>query len=134
METWEVAILCLFALYIGIIIFMFTDVKEKIRRKKHPIWYEYYDRALKNSLWVGSRFRQTTETLKACREKVMDMFFKGECAEDEYDDAMKSINKHYKEAAKQFSIDEEAYGINDDLKKADAYAKEHNLKWGIIYK
>jgi uncharacterized protein YecT (DUF1311 family) len=64
---------------------------------------------------------------------VMDMFFKGECTEDEYDNAMKSINKQYKEAAKQFSIDEEALRINEDLKAADAYAKKHNLKWGIIY-
>ena len=133
MEIWEVVIICLLALFIGIAIIMLTDGKEKLRRKKHPVWYKHYGRALKNSLWVGSRFRQTTETLKARREMVMDMFFKGECTEDEYDDAMKSINKQYKEAAKQFSIDEEAYGINDDLKEADTYAKEHNLKWGILY-
>ena len=132
METWEVVILCLLALFIGIAILMLTDVKEKIRRKKHPVWYEYYDRALSNSVVIGSRFREQTETINARRELIQDMFFQGRCAVDKYDDAMKAFDKEQREAAKRFSRDKE--GILQDLAAADAYAKDHNLKWGIIYK
>ena len=133
METWEVVILCLLALFIGIAILMLTDVQERIRRKKHPKWYEYYDRALSNSLVIGTRFREQTETINARRELIQDMFFQGRCTADKYDDAMKAFDKEQREAAKQFSIDKEALGIMQDLAEADAYAKEHNLKWGIIY-
>lgn len=133
METWEVVIFCLLALFIGIAILMLTDVKERIRRKKYPKWYELYDRALANSIWIGSSFRKKIETLNARRELVQETFFHGECTADEYSNAMKIIEEEQREAAKQFVIDKEAYGIEADLKEADAYAKEHNLKWGIMY-
>ena len=133
METWEAVIICLLALFVGIAILMLADVKEKVRRKKHPVWYEHYDRALSNSLHVGSRFRKTTESLNARRDMIQEMFFHGECTEDEFMEAMKTVDKELLEAVRQFSIDREAYSIDTDLQEADAYAREHNLKWGIIY-
>ena len=133
METWEVVIICLLGLFLGYLVIVATDIEERIRRKQHPKWYEYYDRALNNSLVIGTRFREQTETINARRELIQDMFFQGRCAADKYDDAMKVFDKEQREAAKQFSINKAALGIDEDLKAADAYAKEHNLKWGIIY-
>ena len=133
MEIWEIIVLSLLALFCIIAVFMVTGIEEKIRRKKHPVWFRHYDLALKNSLWAGTKFREKTEILDARRDMVQDMFFKGECTLDEYDNAMKIIEEERREAAKQFSRDKEALGILQDLADADAYAKEHNLKWGIIY-
>lgn len=133
METLEVVIICLLALFIGIAILILTDVKEKIRRKKHPVWYEYYNGALANSLHIGNKFRRRIEYINKRKEIFQKKFFEGEYTEAEFNDAIDALNREYKEATRQFSIDKEAYGIEDDLKKADTYAKEHNLKWGILY-
>lgn len=132
METWEVVILCLLALFVGIAILMLTDVKEKIRRKRHPKWYEHYDRALGNSFTIGSRFREKTETLNKRREMIQEMLFHGECTTDEYKEASKTIDKEFEEAIRWFEFNKEALGIEADLREADAYAREHNLKWGIL--
>ncbi len=133
METWEVVIFCLLALFIDIAILMLTDVKERIRRKRHPRWYELYDRALSHSLAVGSRFKEKTETINMRTKAIQELFFRDECTPDEYVEAMKTLNKEYSDAVKWFRLSKEALGIDADLRAADAYAKEHNLKWGIIY-
>ena len=132
METWEVVIICLLALFIGTAILILTDVKEKIRRKKHPVWYEHYDRALHNSFTIGSRFREMVDTLDNRRDMIQGMLFNGECTTDEYKEASKTIDKDFEEAYRWFEFNKEALGIEADLKAADAYAKEHNLKWGFI--
>ena len=133
METWEVVILCLLALFIGIAILMLTDAQEKTRRKKHPVWYEYYDRALRSSCTVGSALRVQNETINAREKMIYDMLIRGECTEDEYLEALHTLSKERRDAVKQFSTERETYCIDEDLKAADSYAKEHNLKWGIIY-
>lgn len=136
METWEVVIFCLLALFIGIAILMLTvltDVKEKIRRKQHPKWYELFDRAKNNAFRAGSEFSQKLDTICARGEMLGDMLFKGECSKEEYLEAMKVLEKERVEAVEQYHLKQDALGIEADLRAADAYAKEHNLKWGIIY-
>lgn len=133
METWEVVIICLLALFIGIAILMLTDGNEKIRRKKHPVWYELYDRAKNNAFTVGGEFSQKLDTICARGEMIQDMLFKGECSKDEYLEAMKVLEKERVEVVAQYHLKQDALGIEADLRAADVYAKEHNLKWGIIY-
>lgn len=133
METWEVVIICLLALFVGIAILMLIDVEEKIRRKRHPKWYEYYDRAKNNVFTVGGEFSQKLDTIFAHGEMLGDMLFKGECSKEEYLEAMKVLEKERVEAVEQYHLKQDALGIEADLRAADAYAKEHNLKWGIIY-
>ena len=108
--------------------------KAKIRRKKHPVWYEYYDRALSNSFAIGSALRVQNKTINAREKMIYDMLIRGECTEDEYLEALHTLNKERRDAVKQSSTDREAYCIDDDLKAADAYAHAHNLKWGMLYK
>lgn len=133
METWEVVIFCLLALFIGIAILMLTDVQERIRRKKHPKWYELYNRAKNNIFQTGGEFSSKLDTICARGEMIQDMLFKGECSKDEYLEAMKVLEKERVEAVEQYHLKQDALGIDADLREADAYAKEHNLKWGIIY-
>jgi hypothetical protein len=133
METWEAVILCLPALFAGIAILMLTDVKERIRRKRHPKWYELYDRAKNNAFRAGGEFSQKLDTICARGEMIQDMLFKGECSREVYLEAMKVLEKERVEVVAQYRLKQEALGIEADLRAADAYAKEHNLKWGIIY-
>lgn len=133
METWEVVIFCLLALFIGIAILMLTDVEERIRRKQHPRWYEHYDRAKSNAFRAGGEFSQKLDTICARGEMLQDILFKGECSSEEYLEAMKILEKERVEVVTQYQLKQEALGIEADLRAADAYAKEHNLKWGIIY-
>jgi hypothetical protein len=133
METWEVVIFCLLALFIGIAILMLTDVKERIRRKQHPKWYELYDRAKNNAFRAGSEFSQKLDTICARGEMIQDMLFKGEYSSEEYLEAMKALEKERVEVVTQYQLKQTTLGIAADLRAADVYAKEHNLKWGIIY-
>ena len=134
METWEVVIFCLLALFIGITILMLTDVQEKIRRKKHPVWYEHYDRALSNSFMAGSKYHRQEEVFKARSKMIQDMFFNGKCTAEEYTEAMSSLYEDVCTESRRYIEEKEALGIMKDLEAADTYAKEHNIKWGIIYK
>jgi hypothetical protein len=133
METWEAVIFCLLALFVVIAILMFTDGNEKIRRKKHPKWYEHYDRAKSNAFRAGGEFSHKLDTICARGEMIQDMLFKGECSKETYLEAMKVLEKERVEVVEQYHLKQEALGIEADLRAADAYAKEHNLKWGIIY-
>ena len=133
METWEAVIFCLLTLFIGIAILMLTDIKERIRRKQHPRWYELYDRAKNNAFRAGSEFSQKLDTICARGEMIQDMLFKGECSSEVYLEAMKVLEKERVEVVAQYQLKQEALGIEADLRAADVYAKEHNLKWGIIY-
>ena len=108
-------------------------VLERIRRKKHPRWFELYNRALANSLCVGSRFHEKTETLENRYKMVQELLFKGKCTAEEYQEAMKTIATEYSKAVEWFNLTKESLGIEADLKEADKYAKDHDLKWGILY-
>ena len=133
METWEVVIICLLALFIGITILMLTDVEEKIRRKKHHVWYTYWDRAKNNAFDIGGKYVKMLDSINTQRKAVQDSYIEGKCTNEEYKKAMNTIDADFIAIYKWYKQAEEALRINEDLKAADAYAKEHNLKWGIIY-
>ena len=133
METWEVVIICLLALLIGIAILMLTDVKEKLRRKKHPVWYKHYDRAVHNAFDIGGRLREQTEVLHNRLKLLNKTYLNDKCTEAEYLEAARVIAKEYAKVVKRYKQAEEDLHIEEDLKEADAYAKERNLKWGILY-
>lgn len=134
METWEVVILSILLFTFWCMCVLSTaDIKERIRRKQHPMWYELYDRAKNNAFRAGSEFSQKLDTICARVEMIQDMLFKGECSSEAYLEAMKILEKERVEVVTQYQFKQEALGIEADLRAADAYAKEHNLKWGIVY-
>ena len=129
-------IICLACCGLGAVIvgLMLGDtIIERIRRKKHPKWYELYNRAKNNAFRAGGEFSAKLDTICARGEMLGDMLYKGACSKDEYLEAMKVLEKERVEAVEQYHLNQDALGIEVDLKEADAYAKEHNLKWGIIY-
>ena len=133
METWEAVIICLLALFMGIAILMLTDGKEKIRRKQHPVWYKYFDRAKNNAFDIGGKYASKLDNINMRRKFYQDLYIEGKCTDEEYKKAMNTIDVDFIDAYKWYKQAEEALRINEDLRAADTYAKEHNLKWGIIY-
>ena len=113
--------------------FFYLKMIDVFRYKKHKFWYNHYNRALRNSMCIGSQFSEKinsiNEQIKLMQQKLLD----GGCLADDYREAMKSLAAAYCDAVSTYKNSEVALGIEDDLKKADAYAKEHNLKWGILY-
>ena len=133
MELCEIIIIGLLALFIGNAILVLTDVKEKIRRKKHPVWYEHYDRAVHNAFDIGGKYTKMLDSINERRKLVQDTFTEGRCTAEDYKDVMKATDTDFIDAFKWYTQAEETLRINEDLRAADTYAKEHNLKWGIIY-
>lgn len=129
-------ILLLIIVALGVLVLSFTvggDLGEKIRKKRHPIWYEHYNRALHNAFEIGGKYTKMLDSINERRKLAQDTFIEGKCTAEVYKDTMKAIDSDFIDAYKWYKQAEEALRINEDLKAADAYAKEHNLKWGIIY-
>jgi hypothetical protein len=127
-------IFTLFALFVLpiIVIGAIDKLIEKCRRKKHPEYFEYWDEGKKLSFERGKEFNR--------RKEFFDFKFKlynlglrdGECTNEYYTKKMNELMIEYQELCAWFQ--EEEAKIRELLDKADLYAKEHNLYWGIIYK
>ena len=109
------------------------SVAEIYRRKKHPIWYGYYDRAVHNSFSIGERLKDKTDIINKCITATQEAYKKGECTVDEFRGLMKINVNDYIKAVTQYHKDFVNLKIDEDLRAADAYAKEHNWKFGYLY-
>lgn len=109
------------------------NVVEYFRRRKHTKWYEYFDRATKNSFFIGSRLKDETDNINKCIATMQEAYRKGELTENAFRGMMRLYTNDYIKVVKQYNTDFEALGIDDDLKAADTYARECDFKWGILY-
>lgn len=109
------------------------DVVEHFRRLKHPKWYEHFDRAKKNSFAVGGRLKDATDIVNKCIATAQEAYRDGKWTAGEFRCIMKLYADEYVRAVDQYQQDTVALGIDEDLKAADNYAKEHKWKYGILY-
>lgn len=109
------------------------DVVEHFRRLKHPKWYEYFDRAKKNSFSIGSRLNDEIDTINKCIIAMREAYRKGELTEKSFRGVMEVYTNDYIKAVNKYNEDYVALKIDEDIQAADAYAKEHKWKYGILY-
>ena len=109
------------------------DVVEHFRRLKHPKWYEYFDRAKKNSFTVGGRLKDATDIVNKCIAAAQEAYRNEKWTAEEFRCIMKLYTEEYVKAVHQYQQDTVELGIEEDLKAADNYAKEHKWKYGILY-
>lgn len=109
------------------------DVVEYFRRLKHSKWYEHFDRATKNSFYVGSRMKDETDVINKCIVIMQEAYKKGDLTAEQFRGVMEVYTNDYIKAVCQFKQDIIALEIDEDLRAADTYAKEHNWKYGILY-
>ena len=122
-----VGIVCLLILLTNLI----DHIIESYRRNKYPEYYEYYDTAIYESFRIGGKL--------AAEKKIIEYYIKlyGEGYRDE-ECTVEHITKKMAELTQMWinacdTYNQEHAEVKVLLKKADKYAKEHNLKWGIIY-
>lgn len=122
-----------FIIIMSVYMLVGETIVERYRRKQHPEWYARYDRALRNSFNNGSKFKEMSETVINRMNMVKEDFLSGKCTEAEYKKAMKTLSADYVDAVLWFKQASDSDNVNADLLAADAYAKEHDLEWGILY-
>lgn len=109
------------------------EVVEYFRRCKHPKWYEHFDRAKHNSFSVGGRLKDETDIINKCIAAMQEAYKKGELTTEQFRGVMKVYADDYIKAVCQFKQDTVVLEIDEDLRAADAYAKENNWKYGVLY-
>lgn len=104
---------------------------EKYRRKKHPEWYKYWDEALGLSLARGAEYNKRKENFDFKFKLYSDGLLDGECTNEYYEKKMRELVVKYQQLCEWYQATEKE--IRELLVKADLYAKEHDLMWGILY-
>jgi hypothetical protein len=110
---------------------LFEGVLERHRRKEHPKYFEYWDNALALSFERGTKYKKYREHFEYQVELCSEGLIEGECTNRYYTDKMNDLITEYQEFCDWFK--EEDKVINELLRQADIYAKEHDLMWGILY-
>ena len=138
--TWCESILLFIAFFVVLfaVIFvllllldLFDKLVEGIRRKKHPEYFEYWDKAEKLAFERGAEYRKRKDYIDYKLKLYSDGLREGECTEKSYENKMKELAENYMVLCDWFKDAEKE--IRELLIKADLYAKEHDCYWGIIY-
>lgn len=101
------------------------------RRKKHPEYFKYYNEAAILSFERGARYSRRRECFDYKLKLFNDGLRDGECTKDYYFEQLNKLMIEYQELCDWFQNTEKE--IRELLVKADLYAKEHNLRWGVLY-
>jgi hypothetical protein len=125
-----VVVVSVFSLPI-IAVFVIDKAVQKHRRKKHTEYFKYWDEAKKLAFERGAEFNKHKEYLDYHLKVYNDGLRDGECTWECYNERMNKFMLEYNDLCAWFQ--EEEKKIRELLIKADLYAKEHDLLWGVIY-
>lgn len=111
---------------------VYWRVIDVYRHKKHSIWYTHYNRALRNSLCIGSELREATDYFNSQVAFIQKQLLEDGCSAESYCEEIQTLALSYCSAVTRYKNAKEALGIDADIAAADAYAKEFKLKWGYL--
>ena len=111
---------------------VYWRVIDVYRHKKHSVWYTHYNRALRNSLRIGSKLREATDYFNSQVAFMQKQLLEGGCSAESYCEEMQALALSYCSAVTIYNNAKEVLGIDADIAAADAYAKEFKLKWGYL--
>ena len=115
-----------------ILLCSFIDkIIENYRRNKHPEYFEYWDTAVSESFRIGKKLNAEKSRIEYYIKLYTVGYRDGECTAEDITKKMAQVTQWWISACDEYN--QEYLEIKDLLNKADTYAKEHNLKWGIIY-
>lgn len=104
---------------------------EKHRRKKHPDYFTYWDKAKLLAFNRAEHFDSQNGGIQRYIKALNDGLRDGDCDVEFYREHMNLKTKEFEKLCDWFN--KQGKSIDELLHKADQYAKEHSLKWGIIY-
>ena len=102
-----------------------------IRKHKHPEYFDLYETAVSESFRLGGKLNSEKKYIEHYLKLYGDGYRDGECTREDFDKKMRELTRMYIDACDNYN--QEYSNIKTLLDKADAYAKEHNLKWGKLY-
>lgn len=114
-----------------VLVSLFDKLLNSYRRKKYPEYYKYWDEAKKLSFKRGAEYRKRKDRFDFYFKLYNDGLRDGECTNEYYIKKMNKLMVEYQELCTWFQKEEKI--IRELLIKADCYAKENGLSWGIIY-
>ena len=130
--TIGVAAIVVGMIFLPILLAGLTDhIVESIRKHKHPEYFEYYNTAVSESFRIGGKLGAEKKRIEYYIKLYSEGYLDGECTAEDITKKMAELTKIWISACDTYN--QEHKDIKVLLQKADAYAKEHNLKWGIIY-
>lgn len=128
---FTIIILPLSTLLLILLIDVINRLLDIYRRKKHPIYFDSYDRAVLKAFECAADYNKRKEYFDYKFKLYNDGLRNGECTEEYYSEQMAKLMVEYKELCSWFRAAEKE--INELLRQADLYAKEHSLLWGVLY-
>lgn len=114
-----------------LLINLIDHIIESYRRNKYPEYFEFYDTAVYESFKIGRKLNAEKRRIEHYIKLYGDGYRDGECTVEHITKKMAEVTKWWVNACDEYN--QEYKNIKVLLQKADAYAKEHNLEWGIIY-
>jgi hypothetical protein len=122
----------LLVLPLAIVISLWLDkYLDKNKRKKHPVYFEYYDAAVKLCFEASAKVKHEASHLDFHFKMLTDGLKEGECTEEYFKKRFDQLTDRYIETVKWFT--EQQKEAEKLFREADLYAKENNLRWGVLY-
>ena len=104
---------------------------ERNRRKKHPLYFEVYDAAMKICFDASAKASKEADYLKFQFNLLTEGLKEGECTEEYFKKHFDQLADKHIEVTKWFT--EQQKEAEKLFRQADAYAKRNNLLWGVLY-
>ena len=104
---------------------------DNTRREQYPEYFELFDTAIAITNEVHEVTEQKTEHFKFKYKLIYEGLREGESTVEYFEEYLAKANKEYIEFATWF--EEQNKEAKRLFKEADAYARKHDLKWGILY-
>lgn len=130
--TIGVAAIVVGMIFLPILLAGLTDcIVKSIRKHKHSEYFEYYSTAVSESFRIGGELSAEKKRIEYYIKLYSEGYRDGECTVKDITEKMAELTKIWISACDKYN--QEYKDIKVLLQKADTYAKQHNLKWGIIY-
>lgn len=109
----------------------YDKLVEKNRRKKHPLYFEAFDAAMKICFEASAKVNHDTEYIKHQFDMLTEGLRECECTEEYFIKRFDYLANRHIETTKWFK--EQQAEAEKLFREADLYAKENDLLWGVLY-
>lgn len=107
------------------------DMQDKSRRKKHPMYFEFFDAAMKISFEASKKANKEAEYIEYQLNLLTTSLREGTCGEEYFRKHFNELADRHVEVTNWFK--EQRKEAEKLFREADFYAKENDLLWGVLY-
>lgn len=126
-----IALVAVVTLIVTDLVIVFTVMRDRRRREHHPRYFKYFDKAMEIRREIHEQTQRKREYFESRLKLIYDYRRSGEGTEEYFSTCSRTISKEYLEFQEWFN--EQHKSADRLFEKADLYAKEHGLKWGVLF-